>query len=125
QRLSRRVPVLRLPTADLPPTRHTPPEVPILSTRETKTEINPVALGHTAPMARTQPAPPQPFVAKPTPITGSFGNMVPGYQFTECVGRGAAGESWLAESRTGESSLVKIVAGFNPEISCHQGGPLH
>jgi serine/threonine protein kinase len=137
QRLSRRVPVLKLEAAS---PSHLPPEMLVSSRRETMPDMpiptEPSAAGAAtatavAPSAPV-PAPVQPSniaavacdLALSTPTADSAGAVVPGYQFIECVGRSAAGEVWKARSAKGALRIVKLVAGFDPQTSTRPGGPL-
>ena len=126
QRLSRRVPLLK------PGSRpNVPPEMLAGSGRETMADMpSPI---HTLPL-QAPPIQPSNVMAgtgnsnfaptPPTPTTGSASGVVPGYQFLECVGRSPTGEIWKARSARGLMRVVKLVAGFDPDVSMQPGGPL-
>jgi serine/threonine protein kinase len=135
KRPSRRVPVLK----PVPPTSQTTPDGTDASHRETMRD-RPSPLQPQGPAvsggAAVSPAPPvqpsnvaagrdlSPSPSLPTPTTGAAGSVVAGYQFVECVGRSAAGETWKARTAKGALRVVKLVAGFNPEACARAGGPV-
>ena len=121
-RVSRRVPVARTSSLEASAAKNTFPELSMLADRETKSEQNVPPARQTAAAGRAD-LPAQP-TSRPTPITGSADGVVPGYQFLECIGRSPTGEVWRAKTEKGTLRTVKLVAGFDPEISLNQGGPL-
>ena len=120
-RISRRIPTLRTPTGEVVPAPGTLPDFSLLSASDTKSERNAPPAHQTAAAPRSDVPVLSP---RPTPITGSAGGVVPGYQFLECIGRSPTGEVWRAKTEKGAPRIVKLVAGFNPDISLHEGGPL-
>ncbi len=117
-RTSRRVPVVRLPAADLGLRPPTPAELSLMSARDTNPELT-ARVNQTALVPRPNPDTTPP--VRPTSPSGNNDGVVPGYQFLDCVSRSPSREVWKARTRAGSDCFVRLVAGFNPDVSLQEG----